>query len=421
MTLLFDSNRWNRPLRYIKNNRLEKAVRNEMSQYFFDTCQSDGKLRISFSYLSSLSIFGKMVKRKISWSTIEKTHSNQFDNYWVFSNNINIKGNNINKEFRNRIETLDKESLFLDILETRTRLYNDDTKTEYFPKMYDPFLNGTYRGVTMKKGGSPYKLTIENLRETLGINRVYAILFPDPDSQELKQKPDAFYFDKKQFVFNAVGPHTNDQKIPKDKESIGLKEISKKVPRWSYKLITDLEQQSGEYPENIPVQHQIRSRKAKRVVIFTANKENPDSNTNNKDTNPTDPRNEVALPRYSQQSDFRRGIIKGSMRAQRRKIVIWELFQANAPSPLFLDRIKRNSWFSFDISEIIKVIFTNCTGKGVQSESVEYIDEETKKKRKQKRRKQKKRTNTNRDSGSMGYHSICTSNKGLHVNNSIYS
>ncbi|KAI5658738.1 hypothetical protein M9H77_27531 [Catharanthus roseus] len=106
-------------------------------------------------------------------------------------------------------------------------------------------------------------------------------------------------------------------KISKDKESIGLKEISKKVSRWSYKLITDLEQQSGEYPENILVQHQIRSRKAKNIVIFTANKENPNSNTNNKDTNASDPRNEVALPYYSQQSDFRRGIIKGSMRAQR--------------------------------------------------------------------------------------------------------
>jgi len=29
VTLLFNYNRWNRPLRYIKNNRLENAVRNE--------------------------------------------------------------------------------------------------------------------------------------------------------------------------------------------------------------------------------------------------------------------------------------------------------------------------------------------------------------------------------------------------------
>nr|WMZ98587.1 hypothetical chloroplast RF1 [Hippophae rhamnoides subsp. yunnanensis] len=42
VTILFDYKRWNRPLRYIKNNRFENAVRNEMSQYFFYTCQSDG-------------------------------------------------------------------------------------------------------------------------------------------------------------------------------------------------------------------------------------------------------------------------------------------------------------------------------------------------------------------------------------------
>jgi len=38
VTFLFNYERWNRPLRYIKNNRFENAVRNEMSQYFFYTC-----------------------------------------------------------------------------------------------------------------------------------------------------------------------------------------------------------------------------------------------------------------------------------------------------------------------------------------------------------------------------------------------
>lgn len=38
---------------------------------------------------------------------------------------------------------------------------------------------------------------------------------------------------------------------------------------------------------------------------------------------------------------IRRNIIKGSMWAQRRKTVIWELFQANAHSPLVLDRIDK--------------------------------------------------------------------------------
>ncbi|TYJ17289.1 hypothetical protein E1A91_A09G042400v1, partial [Gossypium mustelinum] len=65
---------------------------------------------------------------------------------------------------------------------------------------------------------------------------------------------------------------------------------------------------------------------------------NADTYTNTKDANDPDQTDEVALIRYSQQSDFRRDIIKGSMHAQRRKTITWELFQANVHSPLFLDR-----------------------------------------------------------------------------------
>jgi len=46
VTILFNYKQWNRPFRYIKNNRFEndvKSVKKEMSQYFFHTCQSDGK------------------------------------------------------------------------------------------------------------------------------------------------------------------------------------------------------------------------------------------------------------------------------------------------------------------------------------------------------------------------------------------
>ncbi|MGR6722268.1 hypothetical protein, partial [Aeromonas veronii] len=75
--MLFDSNRWNRPFRYIKNNKFDRAVRNEMSQYFFDICQSDGKERICFTYPPSVSIFLEMLKRRISPYTLEKSSSNK--------------------------------------------------------------------------------------------------------------------------------------------------------------------------------------------------------------------------------------------------------------------------------------------------------------------------------------------------------
>nr|YP_009418592.1 hypothetical chloroplast RF1 [Stewartia calcicola]ASM44575.1 hypothetical chloroplast RF1 [Stewartia calcicola] len=435
VTLLFNYNRWNRPLRYIKNNRFENAVRNEMSQYFFYTCRSYGKERISFTFPPSLSAFWKMIQRKMSLSIIEKLSSDELYNHWVSTNKQ--KSNNLNKKLINRIEVLYKESRSLDILEKRIRLYNDEPKKEYLPQIYDPFLNGPHRG-TIQNLFSPLiinEISIENFIET---NKIHAIFLTDTDYRELKQKIDIF--DKKplskkmshfltliselksnlnlkrpslfseqeqgridsenktkflKFLFNSIRSDLNDQKMKK--KSIGIKEISKKVPRWSYKLINELEQQEGESEEEVPVDYQIRSRKAKRVVIFTDNRQNTDPNTNNnnKDTNNSDKTDEVALIRYSQQSDFRRDIIKGSMRAQRRKTVIWELFQANVHSPLFLDRIDKLHLFSFDISGLMKRIFRNCIGKGAEFKISDYTEEEIKEG--EKREKDKKEENKRKD------------------------
>src|SRR5919202_1161364 len=50
-----------------KNKKFKGSVRREASQYFFYTCQSDGKQRISFTYPPSLSTFGEMIARRISF------------------------------------------------------------------------------------------------------------------------------------------------------------------------------------------------------------------------------------------------------------------------------------------------------------------------------------------------------------------
>nr|YP_009731910.1 hypothetical chloroplast RF19 [Diospyros celebica]QHR85910.1 hypothetical chloroplast RF19 [Diospyros celebica] len=412
VTLLFNYNRWNRPLRYIKNNRFENAVRNEMSQYFFYPCQNYGKERISFTFPPSLSAFWEMIQRKMPLPRIEKLSSDEFYNHWVSTNNQ--KSNNLNNELINRIEALDKGSLSMDILEKRIRVCNDGTKwnqgtkNEYLPKIYDPFLNGPHRG------------TIKELFSSLIINgnfieknKIHAIFFTDTDFREFEHKEDIF--DKKPFstkishfltlinelakepksnlnlkesslfseqrrmdsenetksLFNGIITDPNDQKIKK--KSVGIKEISKKVPRWSYKLINEFEQQEGESEEEVPLDHQIRSRKGKYVSIFTDNGQIPDA-----DTSDPDQIDEVPLIRYPQQSDFRRDIIKGSMRAQRRKTVIRELFQANVHSPLFLDRVDKSPLFSFDISGLIKLIFRNWIGKGVELQISDYTEEEIK-------------------------------------------
>nr|YP_009709459.1 hypothetical chloroplast RF19 [Tapeinosperma netor]QEW87104.1 hypothetical chloroplast RF19 [Tapeinosperma netor] len=187
-----------------------------------------------------------------------------------------------------------------------------------------------------------------------------------------------------QFLFDAIRTDTKNKK--RKKKIIGIKEISKNVPRWSFKLINELEQQEGEGEEEVPIDYQIRSRKAKRVVIFTDNRRNND----NKDITNPDKTDEVALIRYSQQSDFRRDIIKGSMRAQRRKTVIGELFQANAHSLLFLNRIYKPHLLFFDTSGVMKLIFRNWMGEGTELKISDYIEEKKEKDKKEENKRKEK-------------------------------
>nr|QEG98736.1 hypothetical chloroplast RF19 [Allium sativum] len=417
VTFLFDYKRWNRPLRYLKNDRFENAIRNEMAQYFFYICPNKGKNLISFTYPPSLSTFSEMIERKISFYTTEKLYHEDLYNYWIYNNEQ--KKYNLRNEFLSRIQNLEKEkgSFSLNILEKRTRLCGDEHEQEYLPKMYDPFLNGPYRG-TIKNVDSDEIMTdlitsrVDSL-EILWINKIHG-LFPQ-NSQTFEHN--VFYSDEKflsnpiensltsiekfdfervqgidsesqikslKFLFNVITTDPNDL-LKIRKNSIGMEEISKKVSRWSYKLTDDLEEEdeeeSTEYPE-------IRSRKGKRIIIYTDNDQSTNSSTtNNTTSNTSDEEDEVALIHYSQQSDFRRGIIKGSMRAQRRKTIILKIFQANAHSPLFLDRIDKTFFFSF--FNIFKI--RNWLGRTSRSQIYYFEQEHTKEN--EKTNKEKKEEN----------------------------
>uniref|UniRef100_UPI0030FF37B1 hypothetical chloroplast RF1 n=1 Tax=Alisma lanceolatum TaxID=365730 RepID=UPI0030FF37B1 len=383
VTFLFDYQRWNRPLRYIKNDEFENAVRNEMSQYFFYTCPSDGKHKISFTYPPSLYTFSKMIEQKMSLYTTEKLsdENNDLYNSWVYINEE--KKHNLNNELINRVKTIEKQTggIVPDGLEKRIRLYNDENEEGYLPKKYDPFLNGPYR-VKIKKfySSSMIKdlITSTNTKDSITrdsikniwINKIHSILPNDYTYREFEDQRNPFV-DKEVLStsFDVVTNDRNDETIKN--QFLTIEEISKKVPRWSYKLTEDLEEQGEEEnQEESKEDHEIRSRKGKRVVIYTDKDQDSDTSSSNSDQG-----EEVSLIRYSQQSDFRRDLIKGSMRAQRRKTVIWEMFQANAHSPLFLNQTDK-TFFSFDFSEMMNLLFRNWMVReseiaNVDSDSVE--------------------------------------------------
>nr|YP_009659213.1 hypothetical chloroplast RF1 [Antiaris toxicaria]QCQ82431.1 hypothetical chloroplast RF1 [Antiaris toxicaria] len=442
VTILFDYKHWNRPFRYIKTNKFENAVKNEMSQYFFHTCQSDGKKRISFTYPPSLSTFFEMIQKKMSLFATDELSSDEFYNNWSYTNEQKRK--NLNNKFINRVKTLDKtlysKSLILDVLEKRTRLCHNNTKKKYLPEVYDPFLNGTYRGQIKKRFSLSIKnkISIQNDIQRDWINKIHGLLliinylefeekkkpFDKSDKKllsreisfflnllnEFNGKPTSslnfkkFYLlpEQKQikinldlegrekkirFLFERFLSDPNNKAIRK--QAIGVKEIIKKVPQRSYKLIDDLEQEEGENQETLGTDSQIRSRKCKRVVIFNHNIEKTNGYSNSQDTNNNDETDNIALIRYSQQSDFRRALIKGSMRAQRRKTVIWKAFQANVHSFPFLDRIDKDIYFSFDFSEPIKKKFQNWLWKKSELKISDYREKKSKentKKEEEKRR-----------------------------------
>nr|WGT74826.1 hypothetical chloroplast RF1 [Sanguinaria canadensis] len=354
----FDYKQWNRPLRHIKNDRFENDVKNEMSEYFFYTCQSDGNQRISFTYPPSLSIFLEMLKRKMPLCTTEKLSSEELYNRWIYTNEQ--KKNNLINVLFNRINALEKGSLNRDVLEKRTRLCNDKTEQKCLPERYDPFLNGPYRG-TIKKGDSHSSMNmneslITSKEDSIWLNKLHSIL---PTKLSKQGKIDSE--NKNQYLFDAVTTDGNDQTIQEK-----LKEIRKKVPQWSYQLIDDWELQEKD-GEKAPEDHEIRSRRGKFVVIFT----DPEQNASGQ-------REEFSLIRYVQGSDFFRDLIKGSIRAQRRKTVIWGLAQINAHSPLFWGRIhKFLIFFSFNTGRLLKLVFRDWKKKGTEFKiSDEEISEE---------------------------------------------
>nr|YP_010362779.1 hypothetical protein RF1 [Euphorbia drupifera]UNS16735.1 hypothetical protein RF1 [Euphorbia drupifera] len=420
VTILFDSKRWNRPFRYIKNQQFENALRKEMGQYFFYTCISDGKERISFTYPTSLSTFLELIQGKISLFIPQKLSSDELYNHWNYKNQEKKK--NLSNEFINRVQALDKGYLAAKTLEKRTRLCNDKTKKEYLPQTYDPLFSGPYRG----KGKMQFffsssmlnKIFRTNFIKSFWINKIHLILLITNYEEKglfflQNHNQEKMDFENKRKFFELLFDTViaNPKKKTSRKNSTGLKEIRKQVPRWSYKLIDELEQEEGkDDEENLAEDHEIRSRKAKLLMIFgdnimilNNNQQNNQTYNNTKDTRNSDPIyiDEVTFIRYSQQSDFRRDIIKGSMRAQRRKIPIFELFQANVHSPIFLDRIKKYLFLSFDIFELMKTMFINCMCKNTEFKIFDftYIKKKTKenKKKDEDKRKQNKRKDNKRE------------------------
>ena len=397
ISILFDYNRWNRPTRYIKNKRLENAVRNEMSQFYFSTCQNDGKERISFSYPPSLALFREMIQRKIS--VFATQNYDKLYNDWISTNEQKKKS--LSNEFSNRIAVLDKKGLKTNVLEKKIRLCNDkknkdgqsnldkknkegqsnlDKKNkEYLPNRYDPLINGSYRG-QIKKWVPNYKIVKETfirmmcripsmiilnegkipvpdefrfipqnkwgeifknkwgiivllkkicrLEDSIWINRIQILLTKDYNYTEKTRKIRAESRGAHFVYFMCFIRDSLTQTIPKKRQKpkpIEINKIRKKVPRWPYKLLDELELIHRAEEDGVQKVDDIRELPARRIILFKT------------EETETEPSRQIAYKRYIPGPQLR-DLIKGSMRSQKRKTSTWLEWQSFSHSRFFLNR-----------------------------------------------------------------------------------
>nr|YP_010467463.1 Ycf1 protein [Chamaemelum fuscatum]UVF29382.1 Ycf1 protein [Chamaemelum fuscatum] len=240
--------------------------------------------------------------------------------------------------------------------------------------MYDPFLNGMYRGRMKKIFASSIRkeTSIENCTETSEINKIHDILLPYPTFAESESEQKTQISEKKQsknrLKFSLKTILTNTKREKKIL-GININEIGKKPPRCSYKLINELEQlfkkRRKEQGIMQGLDHQLRTRKFKRIAFLTRSKRSfKKSNFKNYNLY-TKFNRDSGFISYLEEPDFRRAVIKGSMRIQRRKMVIWGPSQGNPHSPLFLEKMED---FPFPISDLMKLFFNIRDWLGQKSE-----------------------------------------------------
>nr|YP_010293198.1 hypothetical protein RF1 [Eriocaulon brownianum]ULQ65479.1 hypothetical protein RF1 [Eriocaulon brownianum] len=401
ITFLFDYQRWNRPLRYIKIKKdpFENAIRNEMSQYFFYPSKSDGKPKMSFTYLPSLATFSERIELHI-----DKLFSEE--SYYSFYTENEKRRYNLSNELIIRIKALEKGFPLLDIIDKKIRLCNDNNQNTYLPKTCDPFLNGPYRG-TMN---SHKTLT----QEKYLINTIYQLLINNLNDFNLKKRKNKYIRDSLEFdtelFFNCIGNSlysinefffepisifilrnkdlfTRQTKVDllfKNQEKwefdgvtsdfIEIEEISKKIPKWLYKL-SNGDRQEEFFGEESSINDGILSRNSKYLIIYTDLDDDYNETINTTKTNEQE--GVIILLDYLPQSDFNHDLIRGAMRAQRRKMITLKLLQANVHSPLFFDRIEKT--FFFYTSEMKNLLFRNVLKKDEEYKKLYLEEEKTKK------------------------------------------
>nr|YP_009691070.1 conserved hypothetical chloroplast protein ycf1 [Saccoloma inaequale]QEG57850.1 conserved hypothetical chloroplast protein ycf1 [Saccoloma inaequale] len=393
----FDPSRVNRGARFIKNCRSDadsSIYKRRVSTYFFDKCITDGKQRLSFSALPSMSIFERQLEKSISKSpNLGGTCPSYGD--WMFDKFT--RNANFQNELMDRIELLETGAIFSNAIEKRTRLTTGSKKR--IAHVYDPFLN-KYR---LRIPTPQTFLTVDEL-DLLKWNRSeLRILIHKRKNEDTNRKN---YLEDWIYARSWKWRRKNKTALPwetlsgkahrifqlmfknrvlydNDVQKILKKIRSSSEPNVTWEEILDLDLVDRalfliylKEEENCCNFHEIflldiLSRNSQKRLFsprhktFTVHKIEDliiDLARNNElffdseldvpggesdvryrrlrnlgiSVAKAKPKLTRLVKRYAKVSDFRRRLLKGSMRSRRRKTLIWKILQEKTHSPFFL-------------------------------------------------------------------------------------
>nr|YP_009690626.1 conserved hypothetical chloroplast protein ycf1 [Lindsaea linearis]QEG57406.1 conserved hypothetical chloroplast protein ycf1 [Lindsaea linearis] len=386
-TPFFDPSKSNRGNRFIPNCRFKERssiCKAKTSNYFFDKCLTDGRPRLSFTALPSLSIFDKQLEESLSLARLYVFPNNYVSNQdWILDKLM--KNKVFQRELTGRIGLLDSRSIFSEAMERKTRLKSESSESnessERVPYVYDPFINNfdiripitktemksVRRRGTNKKNAIIDWVYAKNRKCKPAINiplpweilpgrtqRIFEFLFRDgvfeysDKIEEILEKISSLskadvtwekLMDLKPrhralFLIYLKGEEINGCFSQIFLSSLFSISRRNKIfyPRREAHKLHRIENLTVELARNYKLYFDIdldstdidsdtRSRKLRNLGIsFPKGK----------------PQLAKLVKRYAKISDFRRKFIKGSMRSRRRKIVIWSVFQDKAHSPFFI-------------------------------------------------------------------------------------
>nr|YP_010970039.1 hypothetical protein RF1 [Taenitis blechnoides]WNR49252.1 hypothetical protein RF1 [Taenitis blechnoides] len=414
----FDFSRGNRGNRFIRNCRFDitnssSFYKGRTATYFFTKCLTDGKERLSFLALPSLSISEKQMYRSMAISP------RSFRTYLLSRNWISdklIQAKFFQKDLTNRVKLLDTGSFFSKAIGKRVRLTKGKKNRIKIPCTYDPFANNLRIRIPVPQTF----LTVEELSlrdwewNNLKTSKRSNILRGTARKNVLKNwmSKKNVYWKKRgfeyfltwqtlsrrsirmfQFMFKKRSIYAFDvQKIlDKAKSSSQLKVTWEEILNLDYEnqalFFTYLKEEenccqsnqisflkaflfyrhekSSDAGKRIQKIHEIEDLTmdlARNVAIYFENDfDGPGGDTDFRyrklrNVGITSPKRKTRsaklVKRYARISDFRRKFMKGSMRSRRRKTLLWKALQEKIRSPFFLRSVEIPIFFRLPIEQL---------------------------------------------------------------------